>query len=91
MSSHALHDAGQLLDCLQDAHADRDEPVKLHNDGWLKGPNGRLLLWIPASLRVPFYSMWNTAVIPIGCCVELDLSQMVHGTKWHQCFRSIEN
>ncbi|KAI6140720.1 hypothetical protein BKA82DRAFT_4207686 [Pisolithus tinctorius] len=91
MSSHALHDAGQLLDCLQDAHAGRDEPVKLHNDGWLKGPNGRLLLWIPVSLRVPFYSMWNTAVIPIGCCVELNLSQMVHGTKWHQCFRSIEN
>ncbi|KAI6139965.1 hypothetical protein BKA82DRAFT_4219479 [Pisolithus tinctorius] len=91
MSSHALHDAGQLLDHLQDAHTSRDEPVKLHNDGWLKGPNGRLLLWIPVSLRVPFYSMWNTAVIPIGCCVELDLSQMVHGTKWHQCFRSIEN
>ncbi|KIN96901.1 hypothetical protein M404DRAFT_922554 [Pisolithus tinctorius Marx 270] len=91
MSFHALHDAGQLLDGLQDEHASvRDDPVTLYSDGWLKGPNGRLLLWIPASLRVPFYSLWTTAVIPNGGCVELDLSQMVHGTKWHQCFKSAE-
>ncbi|KIN95619.1 hypothetical protein M404DRAFT_80882, partial [Pisolithus tinctorius Marx 270] len=59
--------------------------VKLYDDGWIRGPKGELLLWIPIAMRSPLYSMWTTVVMPRGCCIELDLSQMVHGTKWHQC------
>ncbi|KIN98190.1 hypothetical protein M404DRAFT_158233 [Pisolithus tinctorius Marx 270] len=86
-SSHALQGSDQLLDgVLQEEEDVRSEPVKLHSDGWIRGPKRRLLLWIPPMFRVPFYSMWNTAVIPRGSCIELDLSQMVHGNKWHECY-----
>ncbi|KIN98759.1 hypothetical protein M404DRAFT_156989 [Pisolithus tinctorius Marx 270] len=60
--------------------------VKLHDDGWIKGPKGQLLLWVPPKLRRPFYSVWTKVVIPRGCCIELDLSQMVHGREWCKCF-----
>ncbi|KAI6020502.1 hypothetical protein EDC04DRAFT_2575945, partial [Pisolithus marmoratus] len=63
--------------------------VKLHQDGWIKGPNGRLLLWIPVTLRQPLYSMWTTRVIPTGCCIELDLGHMVHGHIWHKCYKPV--
>ncbi|KIO07650.1 hypothetical protein M404DRAFT_940177 [Pisolithus tinctorius Marx 270] len=70
------------------AHEDGQyQPVKLFNDGWIGGPRGRLLLWIPPTFWNEFYSMWNTMVIPRGG-IELDLSQMVHGNKWQQCFNA---
>ncbi|KIK13405.1 hypothetical protein PISMIDRAFT_118949 [Pisolithus microcarpus 441] len=56
--------------------------------GWLKGPQDQLLLWIPASFRKPFYSMYTTLIIPRGC-MELNLSKMVHGSKWQECFKQI--
>ncbi|KIN99233.1 hypothetical protein M404DRAFT_1004898, partial [Pisolithus tinctorius Marx 270] len=65
-----------------------DQAVKIHDDGWIRGPKGQLLLWIPPKLRSPFYSMWTRAVIPRGCCTELDLSQMAHGKEWCKCFHS---
>ncbi|KIN93865.1 hypothetical protein M404DRAFT_78983, partial [Pisolithus tinctorius Marx 270] len=74
-----------------DVCADEDmwyEPVKLFDDGWIRGPKGRLLLWIPPTFWNKFYSMWNTVVIPRGG-IELDLSKMVHGNKWQQCFNAI--
>ncbi|KIO05789.1 hypothetical protein M404DRAFT_504040 [Pisolithus tinctorius Marx 270] len=89
-SSHALCDTEQLLSgLLQKDGMPCAQPVKLHDDGWIRGPKGELLLWIPMVVRHPFYSMWATTVIPRGCCIELDLSQMVHGNKWHQCYKPI--
>ncbi|KIN96301.1 hypothetical protein M404DRAFT_1006811 [Pisolithus tinctorius Marx 270] len=90
VSSNALPDAQQLLDglLLEDPSV-VDEPVRFHPDGWIRGPKGRLLLWIPPALWRSFYSMWTKTVIPKGCCIELDLSQMVHGNKWHQCFKPV--
>ncbi|KIN95037.1 hypothetical protein M404DRAFT_1007823, partial [Pisolithus tinctorius Marx 270] len=64
------------------------QAVKLHDDGWIRGPKGQLLLWIPPKLRSPFYSMWTIQVIPRGCCTVLDLSQMAHGKEWCKCFHS---
>ncbi|KAG6330479.1 hypothetical protein ID866_8610 [Astraeus odoratus] len=61
-------------------------PVLLCKDGWVRGPKGRLLLWVPHALRQPFYSMQTVVVIPSGACIELDLSKMVHGTRWQMCF-----
>ncbi|KIN99576.1 hypothetical protein M404DRAFT_1004516 [Pisolithus tinctorius Marx 270] len=90
VSSNALPDAQQLLDglLLEDPSV-VDEPVRFHPDGWIRGPKGRLLLWIPPALWRSFYSMWTKTVIPKGCCIELDLSQMAHGNKWHQCFKPV--
>ncbi|KAG6328369.1 hypothetical protein ID866_10720 [Astraeus odoratus] len=61
-------------------------PVLLCEDGWVRGPKGRLLVWVPHALQKPFYSLQNVLVIPSGACIELDLSKMVHGTRWQMCF-----
>ncbi|KAG6331608.1 hypothetical protein ID866_7480 [Astraeus odoratus] len=66
--------------------AERDQ-VKLHKDGWIRGCNNALLLWIPPALQRPFYSMHTILVIPKGGCAELDLSKMSHGIEWQNCFR----
>ncbi|KIN97457.1 hypothetical protein M404DRAFT_895555 [Pisolithus tinctorius Marx 270] len=88
--SHALHDSEQLLDGFQPQHVEElIEPVKLHPDGWMRGPEGRLLLWLPPTFWRPFYSSCNVAVIPKDCCTELDMSHMVHGDKWHRCLKTV--
>ncbi|KIN97417.1 hypothetical protein M404DRAFT_1006058 [Pisolithus tinctorius Marx 270] len=87
--SHALHDSEQLLDGFQPEDVDGWlEPVKLHPDGWFRGPKGGLLLWLPPSFWKPFYSSCNKVVIPSDCCTELDLGHMVHGDKWHKCLKT---
>ncbi|KAG6327029.1 hypothetical protein ID866_12060 [Astraeus odoratus] len=63
------------------------DPVKLHDDGWIRGHNNVLLLWIPPALQKPFYSMHTIVVIPKGGCAELDLSKMIHGKEWQNCFK----
>jgi len=60
--------------------------TRLHEDGWIKGPHGQLLLWVPQNHRQPFYTPCTRLVIPRGC-VELDLSRMAHGKNWQQCFQ----
>ncbi|KIK11386.1 hypothetical protein PISMIDRAFT_651803 [Pisolithus microcarpus 441] len=86
--SHALPHSDQLVHGFVQHDTLWAEPIKLQDDGWMKGPQGRLMLWIPPALRVPFYSMLNTAVMPRGCCMELDLSQMAHGKEWWKCFET---
>ncbi|KIN98511.1 hypothetical protein M404DRAFT_1005182 [Pisolithus tinctorius Marx 270] len=88
--SHALNDSERLLGglSLDNVIVDSD-PVKLHSDGWIKGPRGRLLLWIHPAFWGSFYSMRTIVVISTGCCLELDLSKMVHGHKWQECFKSV--
>ena len=83
--SHALHDQEKSL-C---SHDDEDfhQCVRLHSDGWIRGQHGQLLLWVPSTMTKPFYNMCTRLVIPQGC-VELDLSEMAHGTKWQECFES---
>ncbi|KAG2148811.1 hypothetical protein DEU56DRAFT_719124, partial [Suillus clintonianus] len=53
-------------------------------DGWMVGPNRRLLFWVPPASQHPFYSPDTAMVIPRGH-VELDLSKMEHGTRWSNC------
>ncbi|KAG6328237.1 hypothetical protein ID866_10852, partial [Astraeus odoratus] len=59
--------------------------VGLSADGWIIGPEGRLLLWVPSYYHAFLYSPRNTLVIPRGG-PELDLSTMVHGDKWQDCY-----
>ncbi|KAG6326022.1 hypothetical protein ID866_13067 [Astraeus odoratus] len=59
--------------------------VKINVDGWIIGPEGKLLLWIPGYYHALFYSPRNALVIPRGG-PELDLSMMVHGDIWQECY-----
>ncbi|KAG2073546.1 WD40 repeat-like protein, partial [Suillus decipiens] len=59
-------------------------PVSLEDDGWMVGPDRRLLFWVPpASREEPFYSPGTVLVIPNG--VDIDLSRMAHGEHWSNC------
>ena len=82
--SHALHDEEKEL-CFHDKQAFH-QCVRLHEDGWIRGPHDQLLLWVPVDKRVPFYNPGTGLVMPRGG-IELDLSQMAHGSKWQACFQ----
>ncbi|KAG1803902.1 uncharacterized protein HD556DRAFT_1226942, partial [Suillus plorans] len=83
-STHALRDTTELLACTP--HDDRRSMFSLlGDDGWMMGPNHRLLFWVPPASRNPFYNLWIASVMPRGG-VELDLSHMAHGTHWKHCY-----
>ena len=82
--SHALDDRSTDLCQLRHDAWDSQECVTLHEDGWIRGDDGQLFLWVPPAFRESFYSMWTKLIIPQG--VELDLSEMVHGSKWNECY-----
>jgi len=67
------------------SNQDYRDLVRLNHDGWIVGPSGQFLFWIPASLHPRLYSPRNTLVIPKGG-PELDLSKMVHGDMWQECY-----
>ena len=64
---------------------DARDMIRLDHDGWIIGPAGQLLFWVPPSLHGKIYLPWNTLLIPRGG-PELDLSHMVHGETWQQCY-----
>ncbi|KAG6328935.1 hypothetical protein ID866_10154 [Astraeus odoratus] len=81
------HDCNSLVHELSYKGHGLARPVKFHDDGWIRGHNNALLLWIPPALQKPFYSNYNIMVIPRDACVELDLSKMSHGIEWQNCFK----
>ncbi|KAG2740138.1 WD40 repeat-like protein, partial [Suillus brevipes Sb2] len=83
-STHALRDTTELL--AGAPHNDRRSTFMIpRDDGWMMGPNGRLLFWVPPASRKSLYNSWTALVIGRRC-VELDLSRMAHGTRWQQCY-----
>ncbi|CCM01095.1 uncharacterized protein FIBRA_03143 [Fibroporia radiculosa] len=52
--------------------------------GWLVGPSGELLFWVPVHLRARMWVPANTLVIPDDA-LQLDLSSFAHGFSWHEC------
>ncbi|KAG1752760.1 hypothetical protein EDD22DRAFT_784786, partial [Suillus occidentalis] len=86
-STHALHDTTELL-VASAPHDDRRSTLRfLRHDGWMVGPNHRLLFWVPPASREAFsYNPGTALIIPRGH-VELDLSRMAHGTRWQQCYK----
>jgi WD40 repeat protein len=80
---HALRNSADLLEPASH-HNSNSPPFLLQDDGWVMGPNHRLLFWVPPASRLPFYTPWTSLVIPSGC-PELDLSRMAHGTHWSSC------
>ncbi|KAG6328199.1 hypothetical protein ID866_10891 [Astraeus odoratus] len=74
----------ELLHCTQG----KSKPlISLQDGGWIHGPTGQLILWIPPIYTVLFAHVYNVLVIP-GGRLDLDLSKMAHGSNWNQCFIS---
>ncbi|KAG6329053.1 hypothetical protein ID866_10037 [Astraeus odoratus] len=86
-TSHALCDAHWMVCTSLFKDGVSTDPVKLHEDGWIRGYNKLLLLWIPPAFQKPFYSMHTIMVIPKGGCAAVDLSKMTHGTEWQNYFK----
>ena len=88
LTTHALtHTQGLFTDLPSDVEGDCRDFVHFQN-GWIVGPNGKLLLWIPPPYHPYFkYTPWTNLVIPKGF-IELDLSRMCHGSIWHKCYSS---
>ena len=85
-ATHGLYDAQSLFVDMSDVSGDCRDLIHLQNDGWIVGPNGKLLLWVPPSYHKLFlYTPWTHLVIPRGS-PELDLSKMAHGPAWHRCY-----
>ena len=83
---HALHNAQNLFLDLPKVIENYQDLVYLQDDGWIVGPNKKLLLWIPFSYHSSFhYTPWIKLVIPKGV-PELDLSRMAHGPTWYRCY-----
>ena len=59
----------------------------LRSDGWLCGPMGQTMCWIPPAHR---QGLLQRAVSVVGAReTALDLRNFAHGTKWEQCAASI--
>ena len=87
--THALQNVHSLFHDVPCVDKDYRDLIHLQKDGWIIGPNKKLLLWVPPSyLSQFFYTSWTTMVIPRGV-PELDMSMMVHGTAWHKCYSSV--
>ena len=84
---HALqHPESLFIDSLSDVKKDLLLWVHPQRDGWVVGPNGKLVLWVPPSYHPVFrYSPWTSLIMPRGV-TELDLSRMKHGPDWHECY-----
>ena len=85
-TEHALYNSQSLFLDLSSMMEDYRDLVYLQDDGWIVGPNKKLLLWIPSFYHSSFhYTPWTRLVMPRGTS-ELDLSRMVHGTAWSKCY-----
>ena len=86
-TKHALNNyQSLLLDLPSMIKGDCRNLVYLQNDGWIVGPQKKLLLWIPSFYHSSFhYTPWTRLVMPRGT-PELDLSRMAHGTAWSKCY-----
>ena len=82
--SHALLDSNVYIQETDFKKLDVRNLVGLVKDGWIVSPDGHLLLWIPSYMPKPFlYS--PTTLFVIGRHTKLDLSRMVHGSRWIEC------
>jgi WD40 repeat protein len=81
-SSNPTHTLCSASSFLQDLHSSGS--LIPNKEGWIIGPNGRLLLWIPAPLYPVVHGPCNTLVIPANG-LQLDLSHFAHGRSWHKC------
>ncbi|KJA17635.1 hypothetical protein HYPSUDRAFT_205985 [Hypholoma sublateritium FD-334 SS-4] len=90
---HALQNAGTLFQNPDDVGDWRDA-VEVRQDGWIVGPQGRLILHVP-TMHLPGIIRLRTKRFILVDATELDLSSFAHGPSWQACrssgLRSAEN
>ena len=87
LETHALQHARSLfIDFSSNVKGYGPLPIYFDSDGWVVGPNGKLLLWVPPSYHPIFVATPWTKFIIAGGLTELDLSQMKHGLAWAECY-----
>ena len=59
----------------------------MNSDGWIVGPASEFLFWVPAAYRNKLWPDTRLQFVIGKQLVQLDLSQFVHGTSWHECYR----
>ncbi|KAG2117466.1 hypothetical protein DEU56DRAFT_748096 [Suillus clintonianus] len=77
--THALHSASSFL---QDSSTPAS--IAANEDGWVVGPDGRLLFCIPIHFYPAMYFPGNTLVIHDRAS-QLDLRYFAHGMSWQEC------
>ncbi|KAM6503666.1 hypothetical protein JOM56_000609 [Amanita muscaria] len=84
---HSLYEPFELFNGTRELqlHQDWREHVVLDPHGWVLGPQGRLLMWIPETNRRCFLLPKVLVTIPRSA-VELDMSSMAHGKLWDKCY-----
>ncbi|KAG2156395.1 hypothetical protein DEU56DRAFT_723183 [Suillus clintonianus] len=86
---HALRNSAELLESTSRHSSEsyyNSNSVLLDDDGWMAGPHGRLLFWVPpASRQHSFIAYAPGTVLVITKRQELDLSRMAHGQHWSNC------
>lgn len=55
------------------------ETLRLQEDGWIVGPNGELILWLPLGLRNGEELSDRRAID------QIDFNRLKYGTEWTQC------
>ncbi|RDB18601.1 Vegetative incompatibility protein HET-E-1 [Hypsizygus marmoreus] len=70
-------------------HLDWRDYIQIHHTGWISGPQRRLLLWVPHMHLAGLFRPRSKLIIGIRT-TELDLSQLAHGTSWHNCYQPIK-
>ncbi|KZV72762.1 hypothetical protein PENSPDRAFT_683492 [Peniophora sp. CONT] len=70
-----------------DMSVPRGQPLKLDQDGWLRGPGDELMLWLDEDHR----KLWFDPTRPMiagrkGAELVVDWSNAVHGTEWTKCY-----
>ncbi|KIL56156.1 hypothetical protein M378DRAFT_89741, partial [Amanita muscaria Koide BX008] len=83
-AKHSLCYAEDLFNNTPHLEENWRDHVKLNDEGWIVGPQGQLLLWIPIQFRTLLHTPGTVSIIP-GPAVELDLSVMAHGKRWIDC------
>ncbi|KAI0029357.1 hypothetical protein K488DRAFT_56551 [Vararia minispora EC-137] len=59
------------------------------HDGWIRGPQGQLVMWVPPEYR-PYMQLSPCVALLGGARVTLDFEGSAHGTEWTKCYRSLE-
>ncbi|KAM6503231.1 hypothetical protein JOM56_000174, partial [Amanita muscaria] len=81
--AHALYEPFGFFYGTRELYQDWREHVVLDPHGWVSGPQGRLLVWIPEANRKCFLLPKVLVTIPKHAA-ELDLSSMAHGYFWEK-------
>ncbi|KAI0310201.1 WD40-repeat-containing domain protein [Amylostereum chailletii] len=83
---HALTKPDAFLGSLPTSDKyDYSDLLTMQENGWLVGPESRLLLWLPSENRQSVDFLQGFANIDWPT-TSLDLSKYAHGTNWHECY-----